>query len=363
MNRRKMTDEIKKKLRDPIWQAIGVFLAFIALLTTVVIFYLQSSSTSQSSKRIMISSETSKYLTDFSEPVSKQLHFFIDGKEVRDLRLFVFLIDYKAKEPVRSADFESPIRGSIPNNRKLISVQKAPNIEGPYRVDKETGQVSREQKQPINFEVEILDEHTFQIKPVLMNPGEWLGIEIYTAATNENSPAPPADSTERYKVLSSEVKWSCHVAGVQCPGTVDIEEDLSHMGINDPDFLQVFIFHRGWGVYSIILFTIISLLLQVLLAKAAGLHKATPILQIFLFSIAITSSMASAEVAAQALFPDPIIGSDQPIYAYILFWLNILVIIILAAISIWIRKKKRARARRRTRPNEEESEVAANSRT
>jgi hypothetical protein len=342
MTRTNLSSSIKKKLRDPIWQFVGVILAFISLLTPLIIASLLSSPTKQIPNRIIMSSETSKYLTDFSEPVSKRMRVLIDNKEERDLRLFVFRIEYKGNAPVRSADFEIPIRGRIPSNRKLVSVQKASNLEGPTRFNKETGHFERDKKPSINFEVEILDEHSFQIKPTLMNPGEWLGIEIYTATADNSNSVPITDSAEKYRILSSEVTWSCHVAGVECPGTLDLGIDFDYLGFNAPWYLQVYVTHEGWSVYAILLFSIMSLLSMVLLAKAAGLQEANAITQILLFSIAIASSITSAEVAADWLFPD-LLDIGQPILAWVIFWLNISAIIVLAIVAIWRKKRKAVR--------------------
>jgi hypothetical protein len=354
MNRR-LANKIKKKLRDPIWQSIGVFLGFITFFSPLIIAYLVSSPTPKILNRIMITSKTSKALTDFSEPISRRLRILIDNKEERDLRLFIFLIEYKGNQPVRSADFETPLRGRIPNNRKLVTVQKSSNLEGPLRFDRERWQFVSETQPPISFEAEVLDEQTFQIKPVLMNPGEWLGIEVYTAAANKASPTTSTDSLEKYKVLSSEVTWSCHVAGVQCPGTVDWDLDFEYLKLDAPGFLQVIIHHEGWAIYFILLVSIVSLLLLVLLARSSGLHKAMPIIQIALFSVGTALSIASAEVAADWLFQDSMFDPDQeqPIYAYIIFWLNILALIALAALSIWRRQNKKRVRRQQDQPAEE----------
>lgn len=363
MSRKRPIEWIKGKLRDPIWQAIGAILALIAILIPLILASILSSPTPNRSKRIIINSQTSKDLADFSGPVGKQLRILIEGKEARDPRLFVFLVEYRGQEPIRSTDFETPIRGRISGTRRLINVQKAGNLEGPLRFDKEKGTLAREKGPPINFEVEVLDEHTFQIKPVLMNPGEWLGIEIYTAAVDETSPTTPLEPLERYKVLNSEISWSCHVADVQCPAGYDLDVDFDYMGLNEPAFLQVSINHQGWGVYLILLFTITNSLLLVLLAKTAGMQKAATIVQFFLFSIGTALSVASAEVATDWLITDRILGIEfdfgQPIYAYVIFWLDISVIFVLATVSIWKRKGKRVRIRRRVRPADEE--VVANS--
>ena len=97
----------------------------------------------------------------------------LDGNEERALHLFILRIEYKGDEAIRSGNFERPIRGTIPDNRKLVAVQKSPNLEGPMRFNKKTGTVARDDHPPINFEVELLDRHTFEIKPLLINQGEW----------------------------------------------------------------------------------------------------------------------------------------------------------------------------------------------
>lgn len=96
-------------------------------------------------------------------------------------------------------------------------------------------------------------------------------------------------------------------------------------------------------MYFIVLFTIVNLLLMVILGKTARLHEAMPLIQVVLFSLAVASSIASAEIAADWLFPDSVFGIlldlGQPLYAYIIFWLNVSIIIGLAAIPI-LKKKK-----------------------
>jgi hypothetical protein len=356
MNKRNLTDSLKKKLRDPIWQFFGVLLALITLLSSLIIAYLVFPTGRSTPSRVMIATETAKDLTDFPEPVSKRMRFLIDDKEERDLRLFIYRIEYKGDQPIRSWDFEKPMRGTIPTTRKLVAVQTSPNLEGPLRVDRETGRAERDTKPPINFEVSIIDPQTFEIKPVLMNPGEWFGIEIYTSAQdsdNSKLPAPtPPDQAEKTRRLHSEISWSCHVAGVQCPGQWDFGLDFEFLGTDAPWFLQISVDHEGWAVYVIVLFTVVNLLLMVLLAKTARLGEARPAIQVILFSLAIASSLASAEVATDWLFPDRILGVvfdlGQPLFAYTIFWLNVSIIIGLAAISIL--KKKRVRRRRSVRP-------------
>jgi hypothetical protein len=103
-----------------------------------------------------------------------------------------------------------------------------------------------------------------------MNPNEWFGVEIYASAievTPPPSPTPSLSSAEEYKVLASEIAWSCHVAGVRCPATLDI--DLDFTGFIEPWYLDVHLAHTGWAVYGLVFFTTLNLILLVSLAKKA----------------------------------------------------------------------------------------------
>lgn len=353
MNRRTLIG-LKKKLRDPIWQSIGVLIAFIGLLTPLIVSRFFWSAPEASSNRIVINEQTSKFLTDLSGPGGKEIRYYVGDKEERDLRLFVFTIDYKGVGPVRPGDFYTPLRAHLATSRKIIGVQASSKPDPPMRFDRDKGNLEQETRPPTSFEIETLDSHNFQIKPLLMNPREWFAIEIYTAAANPDSPAPPKDPVERYRLLSSEITWDCHVAGAQCPGELDLKVDYGDPLKEDvPLMLQVSIRHEGWGVYLILVFSVFGLLLMVLLAKSAGLQRTSPVIQIVLFSLAIALSIASAEVASDWLITDRILGvvwdEGQPVYAYIVFWTEVCIILALAAVSIRTRGKRKSRVRRRAR--------------
>lgn len=119
------------KLRDPIWQAIGALIALIALVTSFFIGNLVFRGQQSGRNRLMISSQTSQELTDVPTPVNKRMQVLIDGKEEKGLRLFIFRLEYKGQEPMRPNDFEIPLRGHIPDGRKLLGVQRSGTLEGP----------------------------------------------------------------------------------------------------------------------------------------------------------------------------------------------------------------------------------------
>lgn len=299
----------------------------------------------------MISSQTSQELTDVPASVSKRMQILIDGKEEKGLRLYIFRLEYKGQQPIRPNDFEIPLRGHISNNRKLLVVQKSTTLEGPYKFDRVSERRVRDEHAPVHFEVNLLDDHNFEIKPLLMNPGEWTGVEIYTSAAEPTNYSAPKDSTEKYKELSSEITWSCHIANVECPGTLDLERDFEFLGLNEPSFLQVHVLHQGWSVYAIVVFTIVNLVVLVLLSVTAGFKKLATSLQLTMFCCGIALSLASAEVLADWLLPYRLFGmkvfEEQPLYAWVIFWGYISVILALLVISIMRSKRQKRPPRKR----------------
>jgi hypothetical protein len=355
MKRSKLTTRLKAILRDPMWQTFGVLLAFLVLFIPLMIAYFNSSNPHFNTNRIVVSNKTAKDLTDIPEAIKNRMQVLIDRKEEYDLHFITEQIQNKGNQPIRSSDFETPLRGSVPTNRKLFVVQKSTTAEGPLVFDKDTGTVEHENRPQIDFEIKLLDEHTFEIKPVLMNPGEWMTVEIYTVAAHDVTKG--SSETKQPPSVSpySEVKWSCHVAGAICPDKIDIDFDYGSLGVSKYSFLHVSVEHEGWSVYFVLLFSVLSILSHFTLAKAARLQNSTFAVQLILLSLAIILSIASADVAADWLYPRLFEGYiDQPIYAWILFWLNVAAIIALTVIAIVKRKSRKSRVRvSSTAPKEE----------
>jgi len=179
------------------------------------------------------------------------------------------------------------------------------------------GRDSPRERQPINFTLRNIDEHHFEIDPLVLNPGDWFGVEIYTAAAPGYSP--PADNTAKYNELGSEVTWAGRIAGVECPGKFNLQRDFPYAAFNNPEFLQVTVIHQGWSVYFILLFLVVNLVVLVMLAKTTGLGSTSALTQLLFFSLGVILSLSSAEIAADRLLPLKIFGHamefDQPWFA------------------------------------------------
>ena len=110
---KKLRTKVKRVLGDPVWQSIAAFIAFMTLIVTLLGIVLVRPHP-QGTNRVIFSSDTSKELTDFPEPVSNRMQILIDGKEERAIRLFIVRVEYKGEQPIHLGDFEGPIRASIP---------------------------------------------------------------------------------------------------------------------------------------------------------------------------------------------------------------------------------------------------------
>jgi len=322
-------DWITKKLKSPAWQGVGVFVTSIGIAAPFVIGYLINRWTTKPlQSRLIIDQTITKDLIDFPTSVSSRTQLLVDGKQQKELRLFVVLVQYKGDRPMLAGDVVEPLTGVIDPSRKLLVVQKASEDERPRYFDPETNHFEKVKTTPIKFEVQILDDRHFEVTPKLMNPDEWFGIEIYTA-TNE-TPSTNVSGTHQTVDLWSELTFECHIAGVQCPAN-----DFSALeAFERPWFLQVYVIHAGWTVYGLLFFMILNLVLLSSLARRSGLgHLGTPT-RISLLAIATVLSFFTAEIVVYwGMRPGPLmLAIEPPWWMYSIVALNVIVIILLCTL-------------------------------
>jgi hypothetical protein len=338
-------EKLKTSLRDPAWASIRAIIAFLALLASpIVLWYFSSQTTpktSISSNKLIIYQSNTKSLTDIPNTIAGRTRILIDGKDERDVKLYEYIIDFQGDHPIRAGDFEAAIRGLVPSDRKILAVQQSKDtgsesvLSIPGRVGK-TGNLERASEPQIECEIRKVDETTFEVVPLLINPNDWFRIEIYTATvtgTKESKSSPPT-SISRF----SEIAWSCRIAGVQCPAPRDYDALLRALVPDPTDPLKVSISaYSGWSVYFIVLFTISNLIVLLALARRTRVAITSPTLKLFLFAVAVFLSMATSEILADWWFNAHSL-QDQPFAATLLFLLDLAVIVALTGICIARRK-------------------------
>jgi hypothetical protein len=192
-----------------------------------------------------------------------------------------------------------------------------------------------------------------------MNPNEWFGVELYTSSNDgvasQGSPTPTPNSVEEYKALESEVTWNCHLAGVKCPASLDLDLDFQGYGFQ-PWYLSVHLAHMGWSVHALVFFTTVNLIALVVLAQVGPLGNAGVVTRVVLLAAAVPMSLSFAEILVYWLIPQMIpIEQDWGVQA--IFWTDLAVLIFLALIAI---REKKENRRRRTQEAAEELRESEN---
>ncbi|HEU4597140.1 MAG TPA: hypothetical protein VFS10_18560 [Pyrinomonadaceae bacterium] len=354
MTPKSLTGTFKEKLRDPIWQAVGALIALVSLFLPFLFGASMNSSSnpagSAESGKVMIFPTTSVSLINFPEALTERTRLLIDGKEEQDVRLYIFYVEYRGNRPLRKDDFEAPIRGSLPQDRKIITVQKSPDAKKSLWRD-ESGHESNEERAPaIDFEITLNNQQNFEIKPMLMNPGEWFKLEVYTSARTSDAkatktPTPVPTSTPDGKGTiqnkPSEITWVCRIAGVRCPAPYEPRANRSRL-LQEPWFLQVYLEHQGWAIYFIVLFVVVNLMLILILAKIAGIVQPLSFTEMLFISVIVVSSLSVSEVLADWLFKDNALDK-QPLVSTVLLFIHAILFIILLVYIIATRKKAASR--------------------
>jgi hypothetical protein len=118
-----------------------VLIALAALAGLIIGLYIRGLAPTVP-RRLIITQETAKALIEFpGAGAADKAQLLVGGKPERDLRLFTYRIQYKGSGPLRADDFEGPLRGSIPSDRKLLSIQAASNLEGPTTFERDVGKL------------------------------------------------------------------------------------------------------------------------------------------------------------------------------------------------------------------------------
>jgi ABC-type sugar transport system permease subunit len=338
---------MRKFVTDRAWQfVIGSLITLLGSIAIPIVFYVLQNKTKDSQPRqLVIEQVDHKKLTDFPNSVAGRTRILIDGKEEKDVDLFVFTFDYDSDQPARISDFALSITAKVPQNRKIIAAQNSllsGILARPYRLDK-TGNVSLTDQSPILVDIHLKDDHTAEITPLLLNPNDWFRVELYTSSyrIDDKSPQSQSSNNELSQTANEKIEWSCRIAGVQCGyGEASISRALARRErpyFSEP--LEASIHAEGWEIYFLIVVTILNLGLILGLAKKTALAKLGCVLQSLLFAIVVTLSMITAGILTD-LFWNSESLSDQPTYAKLFLLGDVIAFLLLAAlISIRYVKK------------------------
>ena len=150
-------------LRDSIWQSIGVLLAVVAIIVSVIIFFLQKS------KKLLtyeILSETS--LLSVAKEVEDKIQILFEGNAVKGVHLILLQISNVGNTPILPIDFLKDLTISFDGSAKVLSAEIV-------------------EKNPQSIDVNLTINHTqLIISPSLWNSGDTITVKSLVSEFNEN---------------------------------------------------------------------------------------------------------------------------------------------------------------------------------
>ncbi len=123
-------------LRDPIWQFLGVIVAIVGLMLTILLFKLQ-----RDRKKISYTVISSKPMVSVSDEVKDRVQILFDDGPVNDVSLVVLKFCNSGSMPILSTEYDRPITLSFGKGSKVLDVEILSmipsNIKTSVKIDSE----------------------------------------------------------------------------------------------------------------------------------------------------------------------------------------------------------------------------------
>ena len=163
-------------LRDPMWQFIGVLIALLALIISILLWMQR--------KRKALSYEivSRTPLLSFKEKIKGNLQILFDGREVQDVHLIEVRMFNSGNESIKSEDYERPINFSFGENAQVL-----------------TAEVVEANPESIHASADIVDTKV-KLKPILLNGSDSFTLKMLVS---------------QYSGEEKDIKIDGRVAGVK----------------------------------------------------------------------------------------------------------------------------------------------------
>ena len=208
-----------KIFKDPAWQFIGVIVAVIALIASVVIYLID-----RPVKRLQVQVLSNSPLISINTDISSQIQILYKDKPVQTLSLILLRLENIGNEPIKEADYSEPIR--------ILLSSKS-----------EVGEVTIQETKPagIDLNPRVIATNQIELTKALLNPGDQVVVKIL-ALNNDGTLGVEA----RIAGISNIEILSALDDGDSTSNTSSSSEArrvLSAMGIVAAIFLSIFIWN------------------------------------------------------------------------------------------------------------------------
>ena len=297
----------KFNLQNPLWQGIGAIVSIIALIVSSFITYDIYQKSVQISE-LTIERGYSFDPIDFGESSNRRIKMSVNGEPISNARVYYYTLTNTGKTPITPNDYTEPIKISIKKPFRILTVEK-----------------STSKPKSIVNEWSKIDDSSFQLKPLLLNPRDSFTTLVFvsTQANKSANKETKTDSSKKtlasnetnsdddmnpQQLLKTEPIWTARIVNISDLKITKYgqrrEEEAKSLGIFYTTFHQ-----RGWGVYRFAGLTLILFTIGLFLGVQFGvLQKPSLIYYVLL------SSLMGLSVVTADNFASRIEGEDvQPI--------------------------------------------------
>jgi hypothetical protein len=142
----------KFNLQNPLWQGVGVIVTIIGLVITSFITYDIAQKSVQISE-LTVERGYSFDPIDFGESSNRRIKMSVNGEPISNARVYYYTITNTGRSPITPTDYNEPIKISIKKPFRILTVEK-----------------SKSKPKSIVNEWSKIDDNSFQLKPLLLNP-------------------------------------------------------------------------------------------------------------------------------------------------------------------------------------------------
>jgi hypothetical protein len=148
-------------LRDSIWQFIGAIFGIIAILISLVIFFLQ-----RSKKSLAYEVVTSSPLFTAKEEIKEDLEVYFKKKLVKDVQLIILKVKNDGNQPILKTDFDEPLKFIFDNNSEVLTAEI----------------ISKTESLTIAL---LVNNNEITINPSLLNSGDFFEIKVVNSQESD----------------------------------------------------------------------------------------------------------------------------------------------------------------------------------
>jgi len=149
-------------LRDGIWQFIGAFFGFVAIVISIIVYFAQ-----RRNKRLAYEIFSQTSVINTTDEVAGKIQILFEGKPVKKVHLLVIKIANIGNVPITKNDYERAVSLNFSENVQILS-----------------NEISSTYPENLKAEIDII-ENSIIVKPILLNGGDALTIKTLISEYDE----------------------------------------------------------------------------------------------------------------------------------------------------------------------------------